>query len=85
MIGAEFQVNERPTTVEAKHLLSILRSYGHAINVLVQGSPLVATADLPAAGAAQNGKVIVENAGGSTRNLIVYSDGLRTRYTGTNF
>lgn len=43
---------------------------------------VVATADLPAAGASQNGRVLIENAGAGDRNLIIYSNGERFRIDG---
>jgi hypothetical protein len=43
---------------------------------------IVATASLPAAGAAQDGKMIIENAGAGDRNLILYAGGQRFRIDG---
>jgi hypothetical protein len=43
---------------------------------------VVATADLPAAGAGNDGRVIVEDAGAGNRNLIIYGGGQRFRIDG---
>lgn len=83
--GQEYQVNERPTSATERDLLPLLRSYGHTLNQLALGNPMMTTATLPAAGAAQNGKIIIEDAGGGTRNLIFYAGGLRYRVSGTAF
>lgn len=82
MIGQEYQINERPTSTTDRDLLPILREYGHAINQLVMGPIVMTTANLPTAGNAQNGKIIIEDAGGGTRNLIFYAGGARYRISG---
>ena len=41
-------------------------SYGDPNVYLNNALPVVATADLPAAGAAYNGRVVIEDAGGGT-------------------
>lgn len=43
---------------------------------------VIATGSLPAAGAAQDGKIIIEDAGAGDRNLIVYAGGQRFRIDG---
>jgi len=80
-ITKERKVNESPN---AAHL-SLLREYGHAINKFIDGPPVVLTANLPAASAALDGLMLVEQGAGSTRNLIVYTTGLRIRFTGASF
>jgi hypothetical protein len=45
----------------------------------------VATASLPAAGSSVNGRLLYENAGGVTRNLVFYIDGARFRISATSF
>lgn len=45
----------------------------------------VATASLPAAGASQDGKVVIEDGGAGVGNLIIYKGGQRFRLTGTAF
>ena len=45
-------------------------------------SPVIATADLPAAAASMNGTVLIEDAGAGDRNLIVYAGGQRFRIDG---
>lgn len=42
----------------------------------------IATASLPAAGAAQNGRLIIEDVGAGDRNLILYAGGQRFRVDG---
>lgn len=48
----------------------------------IQKIEVVATANLPAAGANQNGKIVVEDAGAGDRNLIIYAGGERFRIDG---
>lgn len=50
------------------------------------GLEVIATADLPAASADLVGLVVIENAGGGTYNLVVFtSASTRLRITGTSF
>lgn len=44
--------------------------------------PVIATASLPAAGAAQDGRLVIEDAGAGDRNLIIYAGGERFRIDG---
>jgi hypothetical protein len=44
----------------------------------------ILTASLPAAGASQNNRLVIEDTG-ATPNFIVYGDGARVRFTGTSF
>jgi hypothetical protein len=44
--------------------------------------PVVLTADLPAASAAMNGRIFIEQATGSDRNLVFYAGGERHRIDG---
>ena len=74
----ERKVNESPVVPD----LSTLRQYGHAINKLIDGPPVVLTANLPPASPTLDGLVVVENAGGATRNLIFYAGGNRYRISG---
>lgn len=80
-ITKERKVNEAPTVAD----VNVLREFGHAINKLIDGPPVVLTADLPAASASLDGLVVLEQGAGSTRNLVVYSTGLRIRLTGASF
>ena len=84
-IGQDYQVSESPLPTSFGTLLPILRQHAHVINLLVLGAEVINTSSLPAAGAANDGRIVIENAGGAVRNLIIYSSGVRTRYTGTNF
>lgn len=79
------QVAPSPIPGNFPALLPVLREHAFAINTLIGGLEVVATADLPAASADLDGLTLIENAGGSTRNLVIYTNGLRTRFTGTNF
>lgn len=45
----------------------------------------IATASLPAAAAAQDGRVVIESAVGPTLNLVVYAAGIRARVAGVVF
>jgi len=81
-ISRERKVNESPTDAAD---LRVLRDFGHAINKLIDGPPVVLTADLPAASPQLDGLMVVEQGAGSTRNLVVYTTGLRIRFTGTSF
>jgi hypothetical protein len=58
------------------------RSYGGLIAEGNGGTDIVATANLPAAAAAQNGRLIIEDNGTGDRNLIVYAGGQRFRIDG---
>ena len=44
--------------------------------------PVIATASLPAAAAALNGTIIIEDNGAGDRNIIVYAGGQRFRIDG---
>jgi hypothetical protein len=61
-------------------------SYTDSAGLLTFGGtvrhPILATADLPAAAAAMNGSIIIEDAGAGDRNLIVYAGGQRFRIDG---
>lgn len=43
---------------------------------------VIATASLPAAGAGENGRIVIEDAGAGDRNLIIYAGGERFRIDG---
>jgi len=66
---------------------SRLEDYGPAVREL-QGRvsrgihEVVATADLPAAAAENDGRVVVEDAGAGDRNLVIYGGGERFRIDG---
>ena len=77
-ITKERKVNEALTVAD----VNTLREMGHAINKLIDGPPVVLTADLPAPSPTLDGMVVVENAGGATRNLIFYAGGNRYRIAG---
>lgn len=46
---------------------------------------VITTANLPAAGATQDGRIVIENAGGGTISLVAYAAGVRFRFTGVAF
>lgn len=48
----------------------------------VRHLPVIATASLPAAGATQNGRAVIEDNGAGDRNLIIYAGGQRFRIDG---
>lgn len=53
------------------------------MNIALSGfHPVVATASLPAAGVAQDGRVIIEDNGAGDRNIIIYAGGQRFRIDG---
>jgi hypothetical protein len=63
----------------------VTREHGILLNRLVNGFmdlPEFATADLPAADATQNGRLVWELAGGDDKNLVVYKNGQRFRFDG---
>jgi len=69
-------------------LTPILRDHGHALNQIINGFlafEVVLTGDLPAAGAAMDGRLLIEDVGAGNRNLVFYIDGLRFRLTGSGF
>jgi len=76
----ERKVNESPVVAD----LSTLRQYGHVLNKIIDGWPVVATASLPAGAPSLDGLVLIENAGG-TRNLVFYAGGNRYRVAGSSF
>ena len=82
-IEKERQVNESPRESDVD--VPILREFGHALNQIIKGWPVVATANLPAADPKLDGMVVIEQGAGSTRNIVAYATGLRIRFTGTNF
>ncbi len=45
-------------------------------------APVIATGSLPTAGAQQDGRVVIEDAGAGDRNLIIYAGGQRFRIDG---
>jgi len=77
-ITKERKVNEAPFVVD----IPTLREHGHAINTLLDGPAVVTTANLPPGAASLDGLILVENAGGSARNLIFYAGGNRYRISG---
>ena len=67
------------------------RAYGNIISGftnpyvgIVEGvdTPVVATANLPAAATAMNGQILIEDGGAGDRNLIIYAGGERFRIDG---
>jgi hypothetical protein len=58
------------------------RSYGALIAEGNGGTNIVATANLPAASATQNGRILIEDNGTGDRNLIIYAGGQRFRIDG---
>ena len=60
----------------------VVSSRTPVVNLRVEGVDIVATGSLPAAGASQDGKVIIENVGAGDQNLIIYSNGQRFRING---
>jgi len=53
------------------------------LNFAFQGATtVIATASLPAAGSAQDGRVVIEDVGAGDRNLILYAGGQRFRIDG---
>lgn len=81
VVTKERKVNEAPIVAD----VNTLREYGHLLNKIVDGPPVVLTADLPPANPILDGLLVVEQGAGSTRNLVIYCSGLRVRFTGTNF
>ena len=55
---------------------------GLLLNASALRSAVTATANLPAAAAFQDGKIIIEDAGSGDRNLIIYAGGQRFRIDG---
>lgn len=53
---------------------------GNVQNLLTHG--VIATASLPAAAAAQDGRIVIEDNGAGDRNLVVYAGGQRFRIDG---
>lgn len=57
-------------------------SAGRTVAATQMQIPVVATGSLPAAGAAQNGLILIEDAGSGDRNIIIYAGGQRFRIDG---
>ena len=64
-----------PGATQARNLGSATLQWNPFVSV-------IATASLPAAGATENGKVIIEDAGAGDRNLIIYAGNQRFRIDG---
>jgi hypothetical protein len=74
------------TTVAPAAQTPPLEVKGDRVNLLKElAIPVVPTASLPAAGAAQNGRILIEDGGAGVGNLILYKGGQRFRITGTSF
>ena len=79
------QVTESMRAVNIQALPPIINEFGYTINRLINGegsARVVATANLPAAGASMDGAVLIEDAGAGDRNLIIYAGGERFRIDG---
>lgn len=64
-------------------LQPLLQEQGHTINLLIASAPeVLASGSLPAAGAANNGRVIVEDGGAGNGNLVIYVGNQRFRLDG---
>lgn len=64
----------------------VTREHGEFLNWLQGGFfrlQVYATANLPAPTAALNGQFVIEDAGGTNRNLVFYENGHSYRVTGT--
>lgn len=71
----------------ARQLADALVGLSHYLDTLRQEIErgkvaVVATADLPAAAAAQDGKLVIEDGGAGNRNLVLYGGGERFRVDG---
>ena len=82
-IEKERKVNESPRPSDLD--VPLVREFGHAINKLIDGPPVVLTADLPAADPKLDGLIVFEDLTGGNFNLIAYALGSRFRFTGTSF
>ncbi len=60
----------------------LLKTYGAVFTNGNPGTDVIATANLPAAAAAQDGRMIIEDAGAGDRNLILYAGAQRFRIDG---
>lgn len=63
----------------------IIAADANGIAIKTFKTDIIATANLPAVGATQNGKVLIEDAGSGNTNLIYYGNNHRYRITGTSF
>ncbi len=80
-VTKERKVNEAPIAAD----LDTLRDYGHVLNKIIDGWPVILTADIPAGTPSLDGLVILEAAGGSNRNIVFFAGGNRYRVTGSLF
>lgn len=74
---------------DATDQIQVGPSSGTAVRVRLDGQttnrvhiPVVATASLPAAGATENGSILIEDNGAGDRNVIIYAGGQRFRIDG---
>lgn len=73
----------RDLTALIAALRPMLDEHGAAINLLIVSAPeVVASGSLPAAGTANDGRVIIENGGAGNGNLVIYVGGQRFRLDG---
>lgn len=63
-------------------LTRLTRSFGTFIGAGTVPHDVVATADLPTGATAQNGRILIEDAGAGDRNIILYAGGERFRIDG---
>lgn len=70
------------TTTAAALGGGMIRGLGSLVGEGTGVVDVIATADLPAAGTSQNGRLLIENNGAGDRNLILYAGGERFRIDG---
>lgn len=80
--AAEQIENALTLVLSARNQAAIITSDGANWWLDTPRFPIVATASLPAAGAAQDGLVLIEDAGVGDRNLVIYAQGQRFRIDG---
>lgn len=82
--GIRFDVDNPNAFIGKNHFVAITNQYPTPSNSTFDFAltQTILTANLPAAGTEQNGKIVIEDAGAEDRNLIIYAEGQRFRIDG---
>lgn len=84
LADSDFRLGSRSANLGDIGMAAFRRSTGIARNIYVTRlvTDVIATANLPAAGVSEDGRVIIEDAGAGDRNLIIYAGSQRFRIDG---
>ena len=84
LADSDFRLGSRSANLGDIGMAAFRRSTGVARNIYVTRlvTDIIATANLPAAGASEDGRIIIEDNGAGDRNLIIYAGSQRFRIDG---